>query len=536
MRAQAWRLLTLSAAALGLWSCTGPQEPPPVSTPPSVFLVAPQSNVVGRSFKVRVNVTGCEKVEQLQLEQSGEIFKTATFRGANTEIEVMPGDLARFYGTVGIAADLTLRARAICNDGRENRSQAVGIKFFPVANVVEPTGAQAIIMPDSFVAEGGVNATPVTFIGCANTSLGLSLVRLDLAGQVVGINQSPLFPCDYYATITAKVSGGLRWLYQADKGAFAFDQNLDITGGLLGDAFGMFWAAPDGDALIWESSFGSNNSFKKLRRDRNPATGQNIAWATFVPGLVNGEPAIDPSTGLVMVPSWRVPLTAMELGNQTIQYVDYQTGQVTGQRVLVSQRFELFEAAKPPFVAFSPDGRTIYIPVPVQGAANQSAVIACGTQGGGSGCTPRWRTVNFDGLVRYIIPFANGSKVAAIADDRVWFIDESSVASTGMVLNPGGLPTAVSGQLSVSGVQTGSKGDFYLLAGTPFATEIIAFDDPSNGEVWRYSFQGGDAPQNAITMAIDDSGAAWLRIGVNQVRPLALTEYRNVRGATVPGP
>lgn len=529
MRQISWCLLA------GLVACSGEQTPPPPPPPPAVFLVAPESNVVGLSFKVRVNVTGCEKVEQLQLEQNGKVFKTANFRGQNTEIEVVPGDIATFYGALGIAADLTLRARAICGDGRENRSSPVGIKFFPVASVVPPPDMQSIILPDSFVAEGGVAGAPVNFIGCANTTAGLSLVRLNQAGEINGINQTLPFGCDYYATITEKLAGGLRWLYQPGQGAFAFDQMMNVTGGILGDTFGMFAAGPDGDALIWDSQAGTAPALTKVKRNMGTAMGPNIAWVSNVPGIVNGQPAFDLSTGLALVPSWRVPFASME-GTQTIQYVNYMTGAVTGQLAIVTQRFGMFEPQNPPQVAFSPDGRTIYVAVPVQGNDLQSAVIACGTQGGGAGCTPRWRSPNLEGLVRYLIPFAGGTKVAAISDNKVWFLDESSTTGAGQLLGPGGVPTPLSGQLQVSGAQAGLGSDFYLLGGAPFATEIIAFDSPANGEVWRYSFEGGNTAQNAITMAIDDSGTAWLRIGLNQVKPLSLTEYRNVRGATMPPP
>jgi hypothetical protein len=212
--------------------------------------------------------------------------------------------------------------------------------------------------------------------------------------------------------------------------------------------------------------------------------------------------------------------------------VNYASGgSPTGELSLVTQRFEMFDVMNPPQVAFSPDTRTIYIAVPVQGDTTSSAVIACGTQGGGGGCTQRWRSPNLPGIVRYILPFGNGTKIAAIGSQQIWFLEESSMPTAGSLLNPSGMGTSVSGQLVVSGAQGGLGSDFYLLAGTPFATEIIAFDTPTNGEVFRYSVEGGGSTaQTAITMAVDDSGQPWLRIGVNQVRPLSLMEYRLARG------
>lgn len=527
------RFVLLAALAA---ACGGSQNPPLPPPPPMVQLLAPETNVVGSSFKLRVNVTGCERVEQLQLEQSGQLVLTANYKGANTEIEVPGAQLTSFYGKLGMAADLTLRMKAICGD-RQGISQPVGLKFFWVASVVPPS-ENAIAMPDAFVAEGGVSGTPTTFLGCAATSMGNTVVRMNQAGQVTGLNPSPPFPCNYYATISEKVAGGLRWLYQPGQGAYAFDTNsFNITNGISGDSYGMFAAAPDGDALIWDSLAGTMPALSKL--PRNAGTFGTISWVSDVKGIVNGQPAFDMSTGLVLVPTWRVPFGG-QTGTQSIQYVNYATGAVTGELNLVTQRFEFLQPQDAPQVAFSPDGRTIYIAVPVQGQGNASAVIACGTQGGGGGCTPRWRSPNLDAIVRYLIPFAGGTKVAAIATDRIWFLEESSTAQRGAVLNPGGLPTTVSGNLFVCGAQAGFGSDFYLFAcpdrgmNPTFATEIIAFDNAANGEVYRYSLEGGETAQNALTMAVDEIGTVWLRIGLNQVKPLTLSEYRSIRGATGP--
>lgn len=544
MRLRAAVPMVMAIAALCASGCDSPmcmgESCKLPDNPPQVFLVAPLTNVYGRSFKVTVNVSGCAVVNQIQLEQNSVQFKTAAFKGANTEITILPGEVARFYGTLGIAADLTIRARAICDDGRENRSPPVGIKFFPVDSVLSPPGG-GIVLPDSFVAEGGLNGKPVTFIGCANVGGSLALVRVDQMGNVVSLNASLPFGCDYYATIFDKTpSTGTRWLYQPGKGAFAFDssglqgQDLNITGGVLGDSFAAFGVGPDGHGLIWDAQASTAPAFAKIRYNQGTAYPLNTQWVSMVPGIVNGTPVVD-GTGLVMVPSWRAALGSRS-GTQTIQYVAYGAGgSPTGELQLVTQTFEFLDPQNPPQVAFSPDTRTIYIAFPILGSSGQSGVMACGTQGGGAGCTPRWRSPALDGVIQYLIAFGGGTKVAAISANKVWFLEESTLPSAGSIMNPGGLPTAVSGQLTISGLQPGLGSDFYVLGGTPFATEIIAFDTPSNGEVWRYSTEGGgNTPQTSITMAIDEGGGSWLRIGVDQVRPLSLTEYRNVRGATMP--
>ncbi len=546
----AWSLL-----GIGLVACSGNQRPPDPPAPPQVHITAPSLNVVGTSFTVKVTVTGCEVVQQIQIEQRKDPFKPAVYKGANTEVRIVPGDIARFYGAAGIAADLSLTARAFCDDGRDNRSTPIALKFFPVVSSIEPTMGRNIMLPDSFVAEGGVGNTPVTFVGCANVGGMLGLVRMNTSGDLAGdcpctaapcgCNVSLPFGCNYFATISEKVAGSLRWLYQPGAGAFAFDSNMNITGGITHDSFKMFVAGPDGDAMLWDGdTVAQNNSLKKIRRDQGIGSvtgGPHIAWQAPLPGIVNGTPIFDPTTGIFLVPSWRLP--GGNLGVQTIQFVNYTTGNISGERQLVTQKFEFLQLMEPPNVGFSPDARTIYISVPIMDSPTQSSVIACGTQGSGVGCTPRWRSPPLDGIVRFIIPFASGSKVAALSENKVWFLEESSMPTAGSVLNPSGVPSAASGTLLVNGVQTGLSSDFYLLTAPPspnvntltFATEIIAFDTPANGEVWRYALGGGgDTAQNALTMAIDESGAAWLRVGVNQVKPLTLEEYRTARGSTGP--
>ncbi|MBK7858374.1 MAG: hypothetical protein IPJ65_07070 [Archangiaceae bacterium] len=501
--------------------------------PPQVFLVATSQNVVGRAFTVSVNVTGCDRVAVLQLQQNATTFKTATYRGPNTVIEVVPGDLKQFYSAVGIAANLTLRAHVECDDARHNESQPVAITFFPVESVLQPTIAQGIVLPDSFIAEGGAGSTPTSFVGCATSGAGLSLARVNLAGDVVSINASLPFGCTYFASISEKVqSTGQRWLYEAGKGAFAFTTNggspgdLDVTGGIIGDTLDVFAVGPDGDALIWDSSVSTGPALSKIRHGSGLAFPNNTAWFSMTPGVLNGTPGFDASSGAALIPSWRAGFGST-MGSQTIQFVNYATGGAPfAESVLVTQNFAFLDPQTPPAVALSPDTRTVYIVVPVTNSTTQTQVLACGTQGGVSACPQRWRSVAVPGVIAYLFPFAGGSKVAGIGSHQIWFFDNAD----GHILNPNGTAATSSGALTISGAQPGSGNDFYILAGTPFASEIVAFDNPVNGEVWRYSMQGGgNTAQNALTIAIDEGGTSWLRIGKNQVKPLTLTEYRTAR-------
>ena len=60
-------------------------------------------------------------------------------------------------------------------------------------------------------------------------------------------------PGHSFGSITDKISGSIRWLVQPNQGAFAFDTNLNITGGITGMTFTQFGTGPDGALIIWDS-------------------------------------------------------------------------------------------------------------------------------------------------------------------------------------------------------------------------------------------------------------------------------------------
>jgi hypothetical protein len=133
-----------------------------------------------------------------------------------------------------------------------------------------------------------------------------------------------------------------------------------------------------------------------------------------------------------------------------------------------------------------------------------------------------------------MVPYAAGTKLAAIAAQKVWFLD----ASTGSVLNKGGEPLLPEGGLVVLQVQSGAPPfaqAFYFLTGpapqanlpAPQPLEIVATDDPAKGELYRYQVAAG-----SLSVAMDDSGTLWMRVGGDLVRPLTPAEYRQVRPVT----
>ncbi len=117
-----------------------PPPPPPPKDPPRVFLVAAESNVVGTQIALTMNVNGCEKVQSAALLDRDTLIKEVSFGGNPTALTIASNELGNLYPTRGLAADLSLVAKATCDDGRSNTSQPVPVKFLPVERVVEPGG------------------------------------------------------------------------------------------------------------------------------------------------------------------------------------------------------------------------------------------------------------------------------------------------------------------------------------------------------------------------------------------------------------
>ena len=104
----------------------------------------------------------------------------------------------------------------------------------------------------------------------------------------------------------------------------------------------------------------------------------------------------------------------------------------------------------------------------------------------------------------------------------------------GSLQNLGQKTLRPTGSLQFSGYQPGTGADFFMLAspGGGYLAEIIATDAPMNGELWRLNWGNGVNPASSMNIAIDEGGQAWLRIGLDQVKPLTLRDYRTARGAT----
>lgn len=519
-------LLPLSLLAL---SCGGGSTKPPQKDPPQATLSVPKPNVAGPKFTVNVGATGCDAIQSLEIFDRDDKLKTVPYSGPGT----VPVDLApnEVKYTRGIAVQMSLKARVVCTDGRNNESQPQPATFFPAAEVIEPPPTGGQVVTDNFVTEGTLPL--IYFIGCGNAEGGLpTLYKVEKNNTSTQSPPSVAMPfiCTQSTVITPKhPTTGKRWIWTPDAGAMAFDSSLNVTA-RINAPIDLLVVGPDGDAVVYDA--GSGGSIVGVARVSH--VNGSVKWNYSARGFVINAPAVRSSDVLVATVTANGAPT--NRANIMVSRLDYTSG--TELSALVIQEIASsnpFPTEAPPS-AFSPDGNLMFMAFAAQG--NYTQVLACVTNGAGcTGTTQRWQSPPLlPGAVVALVPYAAGSRVAAIAAQKVWLLD----ASNGGVTNKGGVndPLSPEGGLVVLQVQPGAPPypqSFYILSGppqqpnlpAPQPLEIIATDDPFKGELYRYQINAG-----SLSVAIDDSGTLWMRAGGSLVRPLTLGEYRQVRPVT----
>lgn len=507
-------------AVVGAWTfvsgcaCDGGIIGPP-GDPPVVTVTIPDANVVGPAFRVSISISGCE-ARTVELYDRDQFVQTIGFGGNPTVIALTPQQLRfqRFAGTV------VLTAKVICQDGRTNTSLAAAGKFWPAIEVID-----APLLPETFVAEGSGNG--VTFIGCAADG---SLIKVAKAGNEIARNNA-IPACNASAFISDRhPATGKRWLFQAPNpadttawaGAMAF-RTGDLAATAIFNGAQTAVAAvralavgPDGDAVVWDAAY----ALSALRRiAHGGGAGVQPRWTADLTGIaLTGFPVVDASQSVV-APTW---VEGAGTGTVGIDRFSYSTGIRSAHRDLRVLGAGTAGILPPSWLNAS--GSILYFST-VMGGGASSQLFACGTTTDGClqpGVDQKWISPALPGIVAAVIPFAKFSRLAAIAPNVTFFLSADTgmpVASpTNGVLNPGG-------QLVSLQAQWGSGRDFYLLNG-PDAfgaapMEIIAVDSPEQGEVYRYQILSG-----SVSVAVDDAGEVWFRVGQKLARPYPLQEYR----------
>lgn len=530
----------LLVALLGCEPETVVTPPPP--TPPQVFLTVVENNVIGDTVRGRVNVSGCKNVAQVQLLQQGSFLYDVQYSKSPTEFALPAGLFSALYSRLGIAASLTLTAKVLCDDARTNTSQPVGVSFFPVASRLSK-GEQAV--PDAFVAEGGLGTTPTTFLGCVGTSIGTAIARVDTQGNILAYNDQLPFPCTLNTQISDRsLTTGKRWVFEPLAGAFAMDGALNIHKVVRSQQARRIGVGKGGSAVVWLDEPGTQNKIRFAKPDVDASND----WEAPFYGIMNSTPVIDDGAGqAVWVSSWQYQLSVTpRRGDQ----VAYKHSIVNGALlnaiaqgtapVIVQQTYPEINNPIMPEATFSADGSLYVVPL-LSWDANgfiRTTVIACSTAGGlcETGAIRRWTSPTVDGILRNVVSFSAGNYFAAMGPYAVYFLN----AQLGTLVNLGEQPLRPSGSNIVFGGQPGLGTDFYVLAGpvlgdgvAAYPTELIATDRPEAGELYRMNSGSGESPTAANWIAIDDNAQPWLRVGIDLVKPLANTEYRNARGPTV---
>lgn len=536
--------LTCAALALALCGCppdTPPPPPPP--NPPQVFLTVNENNVIGGEVRGRVNVSGCKTVAQVQLLQQGSFLADVNYTRSPTEFSLPPGLFSALYSQLGIAASLNLRAKALCDDGRENTSQPVGVRFFPVASRVSgPNGAQMV--PDFFIAEGGIGSTPTTFLGCVGTQQGGSAIaRVDTQGNILTFNAALPFGCGPNTQITERsLVTGMRWVLEPMVGAYAIDPSLNTHKVVRSQMAKRIGVGRLGAAVIWLDESGTMNKIRYAR----PDVDESNDWVAPFTGIMNATPVIDDGAGqAVWVSSFQFMIEqGARRGNLVAQKHDLRNGALLNgiingaPPVIVQQNYNEFNEPIMPEATFNADGSIYYVPLlSISGGAINTTVLACSTAGGlcDGGAIRRWTSPTVAGVLRAVVPFSAGAYLAALGPYQVYFLN----AQLGTIANLGEEPLRPEGSLVVLGGLPGVTTDFYLASG-PFLgdgvpswpTEFLATDKPESGELWRMESGSGESPTSANWIAVDEGGQVWMRVGFDLVKPLTNTEYRSARGAT----
>ncbi|MFY0566201.1 hypothetical protein ACN28E_20510 [Archangium lansingense] len=511
---RAWVRPALLLPFLSL-ACT---PPPPPTTPdlPQVSILVDEPSTVGRAVKLSISTSGCDQVQSLQLLDNNELIKQVTYSATPTQVEIGTTEI-RY--TRGISANLSLTARVTCADGRTNVSQAQPATFFPVEEVIEPpANSTTSVVPDYFVVDGsGSNAS---FIGCGKEGARSYLYKVPKNNPTNRQKLEMDFPCDATTIITDRkpAGSGHRWVWTKDQGAIAIDANFNlVTVPALTDVRNLA-VAPDGNAFVYDVArldvVTPKGTVKWTREIADPET-NTIS-------LILTDPFVRPD-GKILIPLYDDRL-------ETHLYVGIVNADGTG---FVRYEIDQFPLEQYPPVAFDPTGTVMYVATQGPNSAN---VRAC-TIGSAKLCVASgsrlWISQELPGYMAALVPYNNGTRLAAIGRNRFWFLEARDGQSTeGQVMNKDQQPLTANGALVARFAQQGPGSAFYMFtsaAGTtekpyPYPVEIVATDAAEKGELFRYQVPGG-----SLYGALDDTEALWLRVGTKLVKPFTPQQYREMR-------
>ena len=489
-------------------------------------LAVTRANGVGDHLDLTVTTSGCPKVSTLNVLNQGQLLKPVSAGTGALPVTLSVAELP-FGG--GIPGVFSLTAEVTCADGRKARSTPVSATLFPAVRVFTRTDGTEVV-PATFYAEG--SAGGLSFVGCRSLSATQTeLVRVNTAGDIAQANPGLPIPCKSSTWFTEHTVGGVRWMVTPGSGALAYDENLNVitqaqyntlgfpdAGTSLAPLLPLFLSVgPDGDAVILVA--GANSRSATVVRAPHSGTAalgpcQPNVWCTAM-DLPQAPARIDAAGTTVTVTA---TLENPDAGQATFQA--QRLNYASGAGVVTSLWPISYPQLSPATAELTPDGTLAFFPYDSATTSGLFNVVSLVTDGSGS--VPHWLTGNLSGTPEGLFLSGDGVYVAAVAAERTWFLS----ASTGVNVGHGGQPLAPTAPLITTAIQQGPHSDFYLLngvAGQP-PSELVATDAPDAGELFRLS-----APDGGASLAFDDSGQLWLRLGNTLVQTLPVASYRNLR-------
>lgn len=539
------RTLRLAAIAAFSLACgSGSPSKPPLKDPPNVFLLVPNSNVIGTELDVQITVEGCDKVSSASIQSDdGAIAKPVTYdvaSGNGVPVAIGMSDVAHWKT---IAGHFNLTATATCDDGRKSTSQAQPATFFPVAQVFSKADGSYVV-PTAFYAEG--SGASATFVGCGVDGTFPAIVRVDTTGTVLAKFDLPdAMDCNFFSSFTDPVTVAgktIRWFItpalpgENHAGAVAFDATtLELTGIALDDSLALIPALyigvdSDGDAVVLKNDTTHTGDWIfKISHTNLTDTNKGTLWTVgnLDPRTPQGNPVI--SAGTVWIPVREDTAGPSSSSSFEVEKRDYTNGALLNTngtpQILLTEGY--VDVAPNIPVTISQDGTIAYLPYDTFNGGQWTgyfAVQACATLTGNE-LTESCTSARFsnpalfgDGLAA--VPFGPGySYVAAVSTQFTYFLNNTNGQPIGSTLSP-------TGALVTTQIQPGKDQDFYILNGPgvgQWPLEVTGVDSPSTGELFRYSILA-----DSLSIAIDDAKQPWLRISNKLVQLLPNSQYRSM--------
>ncbi|AGC46378.1 hypothetical protein MYSTI_05091 [Myxococcus stipitatus DSM 14675] len=527
---RAWRCAFVLVSSLA--TACGDDPPPPTPDPPQVALTVPEQNVAGTSLKLRVQVSGCEKVNTLNIYDRDAFLKAFPYVNGDSPIELLATDIPYAKPLVGIAASLSLIAEVVCEDGRKNTSLPQSALFFPVARVVEdPQGSQVYAHPLAVDGSGSNQS----FLSCLKTTPGgiETLLRHNASGAPAGSVQVPTL-CNGSTVFTPRHTGvsGVnatkkRWVYTPGKGAFTIlsdGTTLSRTSQTpVGISVNDLTVDPvSGDAIVRSKE----GLIYRVNHVSDVQGANAVKWQ--YQRLLIGDPI-----GQIVILDGKVIFASHiayrddNSAEVIVEELDIATGDLL-KTTIVRKRTT---AVMMPVGGFSPDGSTLFLGYPLP--EDKSVVIACSaTLPGCEDATSKWSTGALAGEMKQITTYANGTRVAAATTQRVWTLE----AATGIVRNRETRSIDANGALHVKFLLPGNPStDLFFLNGpapqgsaATLPVELVGVDQTAgvNGEgreLFRY--------QVPVSMgaAFDETGRLWMRTNQKLLLLQPSSQYRSAR-------